>query len=134
MSNDEKINWIIINEQQPDFVMANYFAALVGFNLVVGGQLKEINLRQSHYTIGLAYVSGIFAIGRHLEEQLFFPFFLNDKIIFDSLKHYMEVSSDSEYKGKNLIFDDEQELARFLFYAEAKTKEIFIQYKRMLLG
>jgi len=130
----KKIDWNLINQEQPDFKKANYFSALVGFNLMAGEELKEEALKQPHYTVGLAYVSGMFAVGRHLDEEILLNSFLNDKVIFDSLKSYVQINSESLYKDKVLSFDKDEELVSFLVYAEEQTKEIFLQFKKMLLG
>lgn len=132
MFNNTIMDWDSINQEQPDFKKANYFAALVGFNLMAGGELKE--LKQPHYTVGLAYISGMFAIGRHIQEELLLNTFLNDKVIFDSLKAYVQINPDSPYKGHSLSFDNDEDLVKFLAYAEAQTKEIFTEFKKMLLG
>ncbi|KAF0239853.1 MAG: hypothetical protein FD167_4302 [bacterium] len=134
MVSNKKVDWVLINNQHPNSKTANYFAAVVGFNLMAGGELKEEDLKQVHYTVGLAYVSGMFAVGRHLEEESFLDSFLNDKLIFDSLKTYMQINSDSVYKGKPLSFNHDEELMDFLIYAEKQTREIFTQFKKMLLA
>lgn len=133
MFNNEKIDWELLNEEQPNIRKANYFAALVGFNLMVGEELKEQELKHPHHSVGLAYVSGMFAVGRQLEEEVLLNCFLNDKVIFDSLKTYVQINPNSLYQGKSLSFNCDEELINFLLYAEEQTKEIFIEFKNLLL-
>ena len=77
----EAESWLVLEQQQPGLRPAHRFATLVGFMLAAGGIPTRADIYDlRYYTIGLSYITGMFKIGRVLNEETFLRIFCNEEL------------------------------------------------------
>jgi hypothetical protein len=136
-------SWRAIEDRQPGFQPAHNFATLIGFMLASGGLPARGDLyNPRYYTIGLSYITGMFKIGRTLDEGQFLQLFSNDNAVVKALLYRMRTNPDSPYYSRavgsegelKVHFDNDEDLSKYLAYAESQARLLFDLFKKLLLG
>ncbi|MEW6736615.1 MAG: DUF2934 domain-containing protein, partial [Acidobacteriota bacterium] len=117
------------------------FITLVGFMLAKGGLPSQGDLfNTQYYTIGLSYLTGMFQIGRTLDESTFLSQFANDNTIVQALLYCIRAIPKSPYytasitEDLKVYVDNDEELERYMAYANKEIREFFGLVKAALLG
>jgi hypothetical protein len=132
--------WQIADQQKPELQEARSFATLVGFKLSTDGIPSRSDLFDSRYfTIGLSYITGMFQIGRRIEEESFLRYFSNDDAVVKALLYRIRTDPSSPYRTESVETDlrvnlVDGELSSFLAHAENEARRLFGLFKKMLLA
>lgn len=134
-------SWAIVADKDPSLQPGRAFATLVGFMLATGGKPTRADLYNARYfSIGLSYITGMFQIGRTLAEEQFLKQFSNDEAVVQALLYRIRTNADSPYYTTELGddwrvgFANDEELMKFLSYAENEARKLFGIFKKMLLA
>jgi hypothetical protein len=137
----EAESWQIAAQGEPELQEARSFATLTGFMLANDSLPTRADLFDTrYYTIGLSYITGMFKIGRRLEEDSFLRYFSNDDAVVRALFYRLRTDPSSLYAVKertgdlSIKFKNDEEHRAYLAYAESSARRLFGLFKRMLMG
>src|SRR5262245_31873562 len=137
----EAVSWQMAGEGDPQLQEPRSFATLTGFMLAYDSLPTRADLFDTrYYTIGLSYITGMFKIGRRLDEDSFLRYFSNDDAIVRALCYRIRTDPSSPYAVKerapdlSISFKNDEDHRAYLAYAESNARRLFGLFKRMLMG